>query len=197
MPIIRTPDNQPYSRAREILLRHFGRTPRQLARELHHIRGMGDRLPSEHLDHLYGLLPDVKALFEVLLLDYLPDNARVAALQHSDVRAMAKAADAVVLENRAAAAADRHVPSVNSVALLDGDLSDGLPPPLDPVVAALSSASRGPRPPLKKTETLCAVHARWGKEAYTCRSPSTCKMHNILRPPPQKPASGNGKAGGQ
>ena len=64
---------------------------------------MGERLPSEYLDHLDGLLPDPKKLFEVYLLDALPPNARVAALQHSSIRDMARAADAVILESRAEA----------------------------------------------------------------------------------------------
>ena len=62
-------------------------------------------LPSELLDHLYGLLPDVKALFEVILLDSLTPDARNAALQHTGAAAMAQAADKVYLANRALAGA--------------------------------------------------------------------------------------------
>ena len=83
------------------LLRHFGRTPRQLARELRESRSLGDKLATEFLDHVKGLLPDVRTLFVVVLLDALPPNARVAALQHSSVEDMARAADSVILENRA------------------------------------------------------------------------------------------------
>ena len=90
-----------------MLLRHFGHTPCHLAHELRETRSLGDKLPSKLLDHMMGLLPDVKALFEVILLDALPDNARVAALQHTDVVAMAKEADAMVMENRASAEVDR------------------------------------------------------------------------------------------
>ena len=78
--VIRHPGAAPYSRAREALIRHFGRTPRQLAREAREARSLGDRLPSEFLDHLTGLLPDIKLFYEVALLDALPPNARVAAL---------------------------------------------------------------------------------------------------------------------
>ena len=196
--VIRTPGGTPYSKAREALLRHFGRTPRQLARELRDTRSMGDMLATELLDHLYGLLPDVKVLFEVILLDALPANARVAALQHSNVRAMARAADEVILENRAAAECVR--PAVSSLSLLDGDLdsSDAFQQPLLPQAApAVAAVSRGPRPPFKKTETLCAVHNRYGKEAYKCMSPRSCRMHNIIKPRPASSASGNGKAGSQ
>ena len=158
---------------------------------------MGDRLPSEFLDHALGLLPDVKTYFEIILLDALPPNARVAALQHSDLRAMARAADAVVLENRAEAEASPATVAVNALSLLDGDVDSAgvIPPPLTPTVAAVSRDSRG-----KKNDSLCPTHARWGKKAYKCQSPSTCRMSRVVIPRPvvsPQAASGNGKAGGQ
>ena len=194
--LIRTQGHSPYTKARETLLRHFGRTPRQLAREFRDTRTLGDRLPSEFLDHLLGLVPDVMTLFEVALLDALPLNARVAALQHTDVRSMALAADAVVLENRASAA-HSGVPSVNALSLLDDDVDGAagqMPTPISPSVAVVRSS----RPSSKKQDGLCSNHARWGKETYKCLAPSSCKMRHILRPaPPKTSASGNGKAGGQ
>ena len=196
--VIRTPGQTPYSKAREALLLHFGRTPRQNARELRETRSMGDRLPSEFLDHVLGLLPDVKTYFEIILLDALPPNARVAALQHTDLRAMARAADAVVLENRAEAEASQPVPAINAISLLDDDVVGGspIPPPLTPTVAAVA---RDPR--ARKSDSLCPTHARWGKKAYKCQSPSTCRMSRVIFPKPAAntttAASGNGKAGGQ
>ena len=170
--------------------------PRQNARELRETRTLGDRLPSELLDHALGLLPDVKAYFEVILLDALPPNARVAALQHADLHAMARAADAVVLENRAEAEASRATAAVNALSLLDGDIDgdSSIPPPLTPTVSAVSRESR-----TKKSDSLCATHARWGKKAYSCQSPSSCRMSKVIFPKPTAPSSalGNGKAGGQ
>ena len=192
--VIRTPGSLPYSKAREALLRHFGRTPRQLAREYRESRSVGDKLASEFLDHIVGLVPDIKTLHEVVLLDALPANARAAALQHSDLHAMARAADAVLLESRADAEAARSVPTatLNSLSLLDGDTDGDQSLPLTPTVAALGS-----RPPYKKTSTLCAVHARWGKETWKCLTPATCKMSKVIAPKPPAPAPGNGKAGGR
>ena len=155
---------------------------------------MGDKLPSEFLDHLMSLLPDVKTFYEIALLDALPANARVAALGHKDVRSMALAADAVVLENRASAEAERpaaagDVMSVSSSQEVDRDV---VPLP-SPVVAAVG---RNVKPAQKSS--LCSAHARWGKETYKCLAPSTCKMRSVIRPRPQpSSASGNGKAGGQ
>ena len=122
----------------------------------------------------------------------------MAALQHTDLRAMAVAAEAVVLENRAMAESGNSLsPAVNAMSLLDDGLDDsqGIPPPLTPQVAAIR---RDHRPPYKKTDTLCAVHARWGKEAWRCLTPSTCKMSKVIAPKPAAPAAqGNGKAGGK
>ena len=170
-------------------MRHFGRTPRQLAREAREARSLGDKLPSEFLDHVMSLLPDVKMFYEIALLDALPANARVAALGHSDVRAMARAADDVVLENRASAEADRPVAAIASL-LLSPDLDQDQASP--PAVAAVGRVAK----PAQKS-SLCSAHARWGKETYKCLSPSTCKMRSVIRPRPSPPASGNGKAGGQ
>ena len=185
----------PYTRARDALLRHFGQTPRQKARDFREARSMGEKLPTEFLDHLEALLPDVKALFEVALLDALPANARVAALQHSGARAMAIAADAVVLENRAAQACDRVSASVNSMSLMDRDLESpsACPAPLSPAPAVAAVGRAPPR------DSLCQNHRRWGRETYKCLAPASCKMRSVLKPrptPSPSAASGNGKAGG-
>ena len=187
------------SKSRDALLRHFGKTPRQLAREAREARSLGDRLPSEFLDHLMALMPDIRLFYEVALLDALPANARVAALQHSSVESMARAADAVVLESRAEAESTRAVCAI-SPSLLDGDL-DGVagPPPLTPsAVQAVSATSRAPPSATSQPRRdLCASHARWGKKTYKCQAPSTCKMRHITVPRPSSSSSGNGKAGGQ
>ena len=200
--VIRTPGTTPYSKARDALLRHFGRTPRQLAREFldtSHARVLGDRLPSEYLDHLLGLLPDPRTMYEVALLDALPATARVAALQlsGSSLHAMARAADAVVLEARAETDAARPV-SVNAVSLLDSDCDSFVPPPLTPVLASISKDRRPSQPKPRQDSSICANHVRFGKETYKSLSPSSCKMSHVLRPKPTAPstaASGNAKAG--
>ena len=169
--IIRTPDHLPYTKSRLSFLRHFGQTPRQMAREMREARSLGDRLPTEFLSHLRGLVPDFNVMFEVALLDALPANAHDAALQHSSLDSMAEAADLVVLENRAAAVSlrDHAVASVSADPV--ADYYAELQPQLQ--VAAVSSTptsatSRGPRrPPFRRTDTLCAIHAKWGKEAVT------------------------------
>ena len=199
--VVRSPGASPYSKARDALLRHFGQTPRQQAREFRDARSMGDKLPTEFLDHLEALVPDFKVLLEVALLDALPPNARVAALQHSNVRAMAVAADEVVRENRALAAAGRDVADgVHSLSLMDSELVNpsACQTPLSPS-SAVAAVSRGP--PAARRESLCQNHKRWGRETYKCLAPTSCKMRSILKPRPpsasSSSASGKWKAGGQ
>ena len=156
---------------------------------------MGDMLPSEYLDHLMSLIPDVKVLYEVYLLDALPGNARVAALQHTNLRAMADATNAVVRENRSADS-DSMTQAVSSISLLDSDLDGACA--LQPLAPSPSVAAvgRDPRAAPRK-DSLCANHKRWGKDTYKCLLPSSCKMRGVLsqRPPVTPAASGNSKAG--
>ena len=108
-----------------------------------------------------SLLPDVRSLFEVYLLDALPANARVAALQHSDVFAMARTADAVVLENRSSP----DLPEINALSLLDSDLDGACALPSltpSPVVAAVgrSDPRQQQQQQQRKQESLCSNHKR-------------------------------------
>ena len=200
--VIRSPGNQPYSKARQALLRHFGQTPRQMARDLRDgNRSLGEKLPTEFLDHVRGLVQDFNIFLEVVLLDALPKNARDAALQQDGVDAMASAADLVVLENRAAAMGLRDG-AVNSIdASFFEDVAPVQPAPPLQAHASVAAVSKDMRP---QPKDLCFIHSRWGKDAYKCASPRFCRMKSIIRPRPPQPTSsggqrpsGNGPAGGQ
>ena len=67
-------------------------------------------MPTDMLEHIYGLLPDPRVIYEVIFLDLLPPAAKDAALQHSSLDAMAAAADRIVIEGSPATA-----PSVSEV----------------------------------------------------------------------------------
>ena len=150
-------------------------------------------------------MPDIRTFYEVALLDALPPNAHVAALQHTSLQSMATAADAVVPENMAADEVSRSVPvsAINSMSLLDRAVDcDTAASLLAPQPSPVTVAAVGARPNSRRSAntSLCSNHARWGKETYKCASPRTCKKHNIIVPRPSsssRPASGNGKAGGQ
>ena len=182
-PILRVHGRTPYTTAKTTLLKHFAKTPRDLCRELRELRTLGDNTPSEILAHMRGLMPDPDVLFEVILLDLLPSNARDAALQHSSLDSMAAAADLIVAENAVAATTS----SISSLQVQDDGDTSG---PLVAAVSAPAAAAAG--------SDLCQVHARFGKAAYKCASPATCRMKNFIRqrPPQRTPSTqGNSKAG--
>ena len=90
-----------YSDVKTALLRQFERSPRDLARDLRELRSIGDRTPTQIVQLMRRLLPGIpdNPLFEVVLLDLLPENAKVAALRGKTLDEMAAAADLVVAEN--------------------------------------------------------------------------------------------------
>ena len=67
-----------------------------------------------------------------------------------------------------------------------------------PLIAAVAAPSKDP-------EGLCVIHSKWGKDAYSCADPSSCKLRMFTRPRPPRPPrkssagkpSGNGAAGKQ
>ena len=185
-PVVHDPGAAPYTTAKAILLTHYGKTPQDRAREFRGITALGDRLPCEFLKHLKALCSDLTPLYEVTLLDALPDDARAAAILQSTPEEMAIAAERVIKNKRAAPApfavtsVDAHAGRVEAVAIRD----------------------------------ICPIHARYGAEAFRCSAPKTCKMRDrVVKLPPsyRRPhnasasasatgsslsASGNFKAGG-
>ena len=97
--------------------------------------------------------------------------------------------------NKAAAELDRVSASVASLSLAcddDAAAAHLVAAPPAPVVAAVS------RDPPPKKNSLCYVHARYGKDAYRCTAPGSCRMRTVIKPrPASSSASGNGKAGGR
>ena len=159
-------------------------------------------MPSDMLEHIYGLLPDPAVIYEIIFLDLLPPAAKDAALQHSSLPAMAAAADKIVLEGSpaSAVAAVAEVSSAAAALALDE-------------ISAVSSTRGQPRGrdrdrdrPPRALRFLCSNHARWGRNSFRCADPSTCHMKDLVRPrqlPQDQPSSssraapGNGRAGRQ
>ena len=121
-PVVRSPGLEPYSKAKKSLIRNFDKTPRDLARDFRKLDSLGDMLPSDMLEHIYGLLPDPAVIYEVVFLDLLPPAARHAALQHSSLAAMAVAVDKIVLEGAPTAAVSAVTASMDA-AHLDDDVA--------------------------------------------------------------------------
>ena len=200
-PIVRSPGLDPYSRAKTSLIRHFDKTPRDRARECRRLESLGDMMPTDMLEHIYGLLPDPKVIYEIIFLDLLPPAAKDAALQHSTLSAMATAADKIVIEGSstgaAASAAVAEVSASVAAIALDDVAAVSVPD------RRQSSRPRDSRPP-RALRFLCSTHARWGRNAFRCSDPSSCHMRELVRPrqvpdssSTPRPAQGNGRAGRQ
>ena len=98
--VLRDPAQEPFSRAKAALLRHYEVSPRDRARTLRSLILLGDRTPSEMLCYMRSLLPGYpeNPLFEAIFIDLLPANARDAAVKHELLEDMVEAADKVLAE---------------------------------------------------------------------------------------------------
>ena len=115
-------------------------------------------------------------LFEAIFIDLLPANARDAAVKHDLLEDMAEAADKVLAE----------APLASTVSVVSSREEDDL---------ALAQLAKAPTSAKKKDPSLCYVHARYGRGAYRCYSPSTCQMKDVIVKPPSTSAPGKANAG--
>ena len=137
------------------------------------------------LHYMRSLLPDCpdNPLFKAIFIDLLPANARDAAVKHELLEDMAEAADKVLAEAPAAPI----VTAVSCAAQSDGDLA------LAQLARARPSTTPSRKSPVKD---LCYIHKNYGRNAYKCASPDTCKMRNVVSRSGAL-ASGNANAGRQ
>ena len=171
--ILRAPGQTPFTRAKACLVKHYEVSPRDRARTLRTLTSLGDKTPTEMLHYMRSLLPGVpdNPLFEAIFIDLLPANARDAAVKHDALEDMAEAADKVMAESP--------VTPVVSAAVWTSD--DGV----DLAQVGRSSAAR-PRDP-----TLCYIHQRYGKSAFKCAFPRTCRMRDAVTKSNASPANAN------
>ena len=71
--ILDTPEN-PYNTLKAALIRAFGKTQAEKDQELLSLNGLGDRKPSELLQHMQNLNADPATLFKALFLAQLPSD---------------------------------------------------------------------------------------------------------------------------
>ena len=179
--VLRDPGLTPFTAAKKSLVQHYEVSPRDRARTLRSLTSFGDRTPSEMLHYMRSLLPGYpdNPLFEAMFIDLLPTDARNAAVKHESLEDMADAADKVLAE----------APTSASSIIQDSDMA----------LAQVSRASSSfPRRPTPKDPSLCFVHRNYGKSAFKCASPKTCRMKDIIsKPDSARQAPGNANAGRQ
>ena len=172
--LVKSPPADVYAAAKAALLKHFGRDPLEMAAELSKLTSLGGRTARGFLEYMRSLQPGEAetTLFRYIFLRSLPPHASAIVSHHKVLNEMADAADVVL-------AAVPESPQVAAAA-----------PTAAPVVAAITADKSA----ATLSDGLCWVHARFGKKAFNCAAPDTCKMKNVLR---KKKQQGNSPAGGQ
>ena len=173
--ILRLVNNPPadvYTVAKDTLIRHFSKTPEDMAAELHGLTSFGDRSAIEHLEHMRSLQPNdpETALFRHIFLQCVPSHVRPAVASIQDLSTLAKATDTAL--------ATTPTPVAVQAVGIDPDCH----------VDAVSFQRD------KLTDGLCFIHARYGQDAHKCAS-NLCKMKKVIKK--KSRGSGNSNAGGQ
>ena len=93
-----TPSEVPYNTLKAALIDAFGKTQAQKDQDILNINGLGDKKPSELLQHMNNLNADPKTLFKALFLAQLPPEVRqiLALSDKTDIKDLAKEADRIM-----------------------------------------------------------------------------------------------------
>ena len=95
--IILDPPENPYDAIKATLVKAFGRTQVEKDQELLNLNGLGDKKPSELLQHMKNLNADPNTLFKALFLAQLPSDVRriLATSSKTDINELASEADRI------------------------------------------------------------------------------------------------------
>ena len=93
--IILNPPENPYDTLKQALVRAFSKTQPEKDQELLNLNGLGDKKPSELLQHMRNLNVDPKTLFKALFLAQLPSEVRriLASSEKTEIEDLALQAD--------------------------------------------------------------------------------------------------------
>ena len=140
--------------------------------ELLNLNGLGDKKPSELLQHMKNLNADPNTLFKALFLAQLPPDVRriLATSSKTDINELASEADRITEVTRLTQDVQ-----VNATGASRGP----------PRQSQRGQVHTGPRP-WSKIPGLCKYHSTFGNKARKCEPP--CKFGNAL---------GNGSPGQQ
>ena len=100
--VILNPSETPYDTLKAALIDAFGKTQAQKDQDILNINGLGDKKPSELLQHMNNLNADPKTLFKALFLAQLPPEVRqiLALSDKTDIKELAKEADRIMEVSR-------------------------------------------------------------------------------------------------
>ena len=150
------------SDAKDRLLLHFERTKEEMIAELINLNSLGNRTAVDFLEHMRSLQPgDAEhGLFRHIFMRSLPKHVTGIVSHHPTLDAMATAAD--VFRRAVPESASSVVPAQT------------FPPAEEFHVDAVRRD--------QLVNGLCFVLSRYGREAYSCALPESCRMNDIVRP---------------
>ena len=172
--IILSPPEDPYDTLRAALIRIFGKTQTQKDQEVLNINGLGDKKPSELLQHILNLNADPKTLVKALFLAQLPPEVRqiLALSDKTDIKDLAKEADRIMEVSQLSN--NSQVNSTSGFRKSGGRNPD----------SRSGGRNPGDQHPVSKSDQqwpllpgLCKYHSKFGDRARSCLLP--CKFHNV------------------
>ena len=199
--IILNPPDNPYDALKQALVRAFSKTQPEKDQELLNLNGLGDKKPSELLQHMRNLNVDPETLFKALFLAQLPSEVRriLASSEKTEIEDLALQADRITEASRLTnelqvnATGDfrnpghHHAQNNTSVAQVNA-IGDFRKP------GHQHAQNKSQRVNIKSDQTwpllpgLCKYHSRFGEHARSCLQP--CKFQTTSK-------TGNGPTGRQ
>ena len=172
--VILTPSEVPYDTLKAALIDAFGKTQAQKDQDILNINGLGDKKPSELLQHMNNLNADPKTLFKALFLAQLPPEVRqiLALSDKTDIKDLAKEADRIMEVSQLSN--NSQVNSTSGFRKSGGRNPD----------SRSGGRNPGDQHPVSKSDQqwpllpgLCKYHSKFGDRARSCLLP--CKFHNV------------------
>ena len=179
--IILAPPENPYDKLKAALIGAFSRTQAEKDQELLNLNGLGDKKPSELLQHMHNLNVDLTTLFKAHFLAQLPSEVRqiLALSEKTDIEDLAREADRITEVTRLT-----KYSQVNATG--DSRKPFGRHP--------VGEQNKNQKVKTKSDQQwpllpgLCKYHSKFGDRARSCLQP--CKFHTVSEP-------GNGPTGRQ
>ena len=178
--IILAPPENPYDKLKAALIGAFSRTQAEKDQELLNLNGLGDKKPSELLQHMHNLNVDLTTLFKAHFLAQLPSEVRriLALSEKTDIEDLAREADRIT-----------EVTKLTNCSQVNATGDYRKPFGQHPV-----GGQNNQKVKTKSDQTwpllpgMCKYHSRFGNRARNCLQP--CKFHTVSGP-------GNGPTGRQ
>ncbi len=168
--LILNPPAQPYDKLKAALIAAFGKSQAVKDQELLDLNGLGDRKPSELLQHMRNLNVDPETLFKALFLAQLPPDVRriLATSSKTDIGELAIEADRITEVSQITS--DLQVSATNPV---QKNRRQAIPKV--GMGSAISTSRTWATIP-----GLCIYHSRFGELARKCKPP--CKFVSSANP---------------